>query len=180
MRASCAPPYVLGCPCTHVHTLCACTAWKCRLLLVPFWYSYVKESSLQTTLQRTAVTGARCTSRMYIDECLKTYTMVIAYALAIAASGLLARGGAPGSVLVRTGHVGTGMSPPTAIGWSPPHACRAPLRPISCNVQLGPLHQTARAARPMRSASLQLQILQGRAKLAMNAAAASPSPTPSR
>ena len=28
-------------------------------------------------------------------------------------------------------------SPPTAIGWSPPHACRAPLRPISCSVQLG-------------------------------------------
>ena len=31
------------------------------------------------------------------------------YALATAASGLLARGGGPGTVLVRTGHVGTGV-----------------------------------------------------------------------
>ena len=31
--------------------------------------------------------------------------MVLVYALAIAASGLLTRGGGPGTVLVRTGHV---------------------------------------------------------------------------
>ena len=35
--------------------------------------------------------------------------MVLAYALATAVSGRLARGGGPGSVLVRTGHVGTGI-----------------------------------------------------------------------
>ena len=79
---------------------------------------------------------------------------LLVYALATAASGLLAKGGGPGTVLVRT-RVGTATgieglrfllgpaSPPTAIGWSPPHSCRASLRPISCSLQLGWLHQTS-------------------------------------
>ena len=41
-------------------------------------------------------------------DCLKADTMVLAYALTTAASGLLARRGGPGTVLVRAGHVGTG------------------------------------------------------------------------
>ena len=78
-------------------------------------------------------------------ECLKAYTTMLAYASAPASSGLLARGGGPGIVLVRTGHVGTGIeglrlllgpaSPPTAIGWSPPHAYGAsttPTHPVQC------------------------------------------------
>ena len=58
--------------------------------------------------------------------------------------------------------------------------CTAPLRPTSHHAQIDWLHQTARAARPRCSASLQLRISQGRAKPAMNAAAASPSPVSSR
>ena len=54
-------------------------------------------------------TAAGGSLREYVHECLSTYTMVLAYALAIAASGLLARGCGPGTVLVRTGHVGTGI-----------------------------------------------------------------------
>ena len=60
---------------------------------------------------------------------LKADIMLLAYALATTASGLLARGGSPGTVLIRTGHMGTEIeglmfllgpaSPPTAIGWSP-------------------------------------------------------------
>ena len=49
----------------------------------------------------------------------KTRHHVLAYALAIAASGLLARGGGPGTVLVRTGHVGTGIEALRFLYWAP-------------------------------------------------------------
>ena len=98
------------------------------------------------------------------------------------------------TLLVRTGHVGTGIeglgfllgptSPPTAIGWShrrtrTEHQC--PTHLVQCTAWTAAPTDCPGAARPMRSASPQRQILQGRAKLAMNAAAASPSasPTPS-
>ena len=98
---------------------------------------------------------------------------------------------------VRTGHVGTGIEALRFLYWAPQvrpqpsdghRRTRAehhsdPSRAVY-SFELGPWTAAPNCpscrARPMRSASPQLQILQGRAKLDMNAAAASPSPTPSR
>ena len=96
-----------------------------------------------------------------------------------------------GLIKFKTGPVGTGTHKVGASYRAPEvrisvpiayrgHACTAPLQATSCHVQLGWLHQTARAAWPQRAASLQLQISQELSILAMSAAAASPSPTSSR